>query len=289
MTNPSPAPQPVQAPVRRQRRAVVQRTERTTPHLVRVVLGGPDLTDFTTDHADSYVKVLFPVPGVVHDEPFDVARIRAERPRTEWPAQRTYTVRAVDPERGEITVDFVHHGDEGLAGPWAAAAVPGDEVWLLGPGGAYTPSPDAPWHLMAGDESALPAIAASLEAVPAGTPVVAVVEVADAAEEQPLTSPGDLTLVWVHRGQPDPDLLLRTLSGLDLPAGAPHAFLHGEADSVRVVRRWARTDLGVPRELLSASGYWRRGRSEDGWRSEKKDWNATVESDDAAAAATAAV
>lgn len=286
MENPSrpqvrtPTPE---GPVRRQRRGVVQRTHRVTPHMVRVVLGGPDLADLTTEHADSYVKLVFGVPGVVYDEPFDVARIREERPRTEWPVQRTYTLRSLDPVRGEVTIDFVHHGDEGLAGPWAAAAAPGDEVWLLGPGGAYTPSPDAPWHLLAGDESALPAIAATLEAVPAGVPVVAVVEVADAAEEQPLTSPGDLTLLWVHRDTPDPDLLLRSLTALDLPTGAPHAFLHGEADSVRAVRRWARTDLAVPRELLSASGYWRRGRSEEGWRSEKRDWNATVDADDVAA------
>lgn len=273
----------LRGPVRRQRRAVVQRTERITPHMVRVVLGGEDLADFTVEHADSYVKVVFAVPGVVYDEPFDVAKIRAERPRTEWPSQRTYTIRSVDPDAGEVTIDFVHHGDEGLAGPWAASAVAGDEIWLMGPGGAYTPSTDAPWHLLAGDESALPAIGAALERIPSGAKVVAVVEVADASEEQLLTSPGELTLIWVHRAAPDPELLLTSLAALARPEGVPHTFLHGEADSVRAVRRWARTDLGVPKELLSASGYWRRGRSEEGWRSEKKEWNATVESDDAAA------
>ncbi len=276
--NPFRKPEP--AP-RRQRLGVVQRVERLAPHMVRVVFGGDDLADFGVEHADSYVKLVFPLPGVVHDGPFDVDRIRKTRPREEWPAQRTYTVRSV--AGGEVSVDFVVHGDEGLAGPWAATASPGDQLWIMGPGGAYTPRADAPWHLLVGDASALPAISASLERVPAGAVAVAVVEVHSPAEELPLTCPGDLRLHWVHRTAPDPEALLGFLRGLDLPEGAPHAFVHGEADTVRAVRRWARTDLGVPRELLSASGYWRRGRTEEGWRSEKKDWAAATESDDATA------
>lgn len=266
---------------RGQRLAVVQRTEQLAPHMVRVVFGGEDLSDFTVEHADSYVKLLFPVEGVVYDEPFDVARIREERPRTEWPVQRTYSVRSV--VDGEVTIDFVVHGDEGFAGPWAARARPGDELWITGPGGAYTPSEGSAWHLLIGDASALPAISAALERVPAGATAVAVVEVPGPAEELELTSPGDLRLHWVHREEPDPEALVAFLGSLDLPTGVPQAFLHGEADSVRAVRRWARADLGVTRELLSASGYWRRGRTEEGWRSEKRDWAAAADSDDATA------
>ena len=287
MPNPfrrQPAPDPA-APVRRQRRGVVQRVERLSPHMVRVVLGGSDLADFRAPQADSYVKLVFPVPGVGYAQPLDVAAERAARPREEWPAQRTYTVRAVDPVASEITVDFVHHGDEGLAGPWAAAAKPGDEIWLLGPGGAYTPSPDAPWHLLVGDASALPAIAASLAAMPADAVAVAVVEVEGPAEQQPLTSPADLRVHWVHSPVADAGALAAALRTLDLPAGVPHAFLHGEADSVRQVRRFVRQELHVPRELTSASGYWRRGRTEDGWRTEKAAWKAAVDTDDATARA----
>ncbi len=267
---------------RRQRRAVVLRTERLAPHMVRVVLGGDDLADFAVEHADSYVKLVFPVPGVDYGDEFDVRVVRDTRPREEWPLQRTYTVRSA--AGGEVTIDFVAHGDEGVAGPWAASAQPGDAVWVLGPGGAYSPSPDADWHLLVGDASALPAICASLEHLPAGARAVAVVEVADAAEELPVTCPGELALHWVHRTEPDPEALVAFLRGLDLPAGVPHAFVHGEADSVRAVRRWVRADLGVPRELLSASGYWRRGRTEEGWRSEKAGWNAATEADDAVVA-----
>lgn len=246
----------------------VRRTHRLTPHMIRVVAGGPELAAFPdTPHTDRYVKILFPRPGVSYPEPFDMDRIRAELPREEWPVTRTYTVRALDPVAGELTIDFVHHGDEGLAGPWAAAARPGDVLRLMGPGGAYAPDPDADWHLVVGDESALPAISAACERVPAGVPVVAVLEVADAAEEQPL--PGAVDVRWLHRDAADPARLVTALRAMELPAGRVHAFVHGEAGIVREVRRHLVDERGVPRELLSVSGYWRRGRDEDGWQADK--------------------
>ncbi|GAA3307717.1 hypothetical protein GCM10020295_67430 [Streptomyces cinereospinus] len=106
----------------------------------RVVLGGDGLAEFTagtcTDH---YVKLLFPAEGVTYPAPFDLERIRAEFPREQWPVTRTYTVRAWDPEVRELTLDFVLHGDEGLAGPWAMRAQPGETLRFMGPGGAYAP------------------------------------------------------------------------------------------------------------------------------------------------------
>src|SRR5918999_4970166 len=147
----------------------VRRTEWLTPGMVRVVAGGEDLARFPdTPYTDRYVKIVFPRPVVYYPEPFDMEAIHAELPREQWPALRTYTVRALDRAAGELTIDFVVHGDRGLAGPWAAAAREGDLLRLLGPGGAYLPDPDADWHLLVGDESALPAIAAACERVPAG-------------------------------------------------------------------------------------------------------------------------
>jgi NADPH-dependent ferric siderophore reductase len=248
----------------------VRRTERLTPHMIRVVAGGPALGGFPdTPHTDRYVKIVFPRPGVAYPEPFDMDVIRAELPREHWPVLRTYTVRALDPDAGELTIDFVHHGDAGIAGPWAAGARPGDPLRLLGPGGAYAPDPDADWHLMVGDESALPAISAACERVPAGRPVLAVLEVADVAEEQTIESPGDLRVTWLHRDPADPGALVRAVAALDFPPGRVHAFVHGEAGGVRDVRRHLVGERGVPREDLSVSGYWRRGRDEDGWRADK--------------------
>ena len=248
----------------------VRRTERLTPHMIRVVAGGPDIAAFPdTPHTDRYVKIVFPRPGVAYPEPFDMDAIRAQLPREQWPSTRTYTVRAYDPVAGELTIDFVHHGDEGIAGPWAAAASPGDVLRLLGPGGAYAPDPEADWHLMVGDESALPAIGAACERVPAGVPVVAVLEVAAAAEQQHLATPGDLQVMWLHRDPALPGQLAAAVRALKFPPGRVGAFVHGEAGFVRDVRRHLVNERGLAREDLSVSGYWRRGRDEDGWRADK--------------------
>ncbi len=145
----------------------VTRTERLTPRLVRVWLGGPGFAAFTPNgHTDMYVKLLFTPEGSVPSAPLDLAEARASLPRDQVPVTRTYTVRRVRPEAAELALDFVTHGDAGLAAPWALRAQPGDLLLLQGPGGAYSPLPEADFHVIAGDESALPAIASALEALP---------------------------------------------------------------------------------------------------------------------------
>ncbi|MER5375272.1 siderophore-interacting protein [Streptomyces sp. NPDC002553] len=269
-------------PARRPRKphsAQVVRTERLTPHMQRVVLGGAGLAEFElggcTDH---YVKLLFGAEGVTYPEPFDLERVRAEFPREQWPVTRTYTVRHWDAEHRELTVDFVLHGDEGLAGPWAARVQPGETVRFMGPGGAYAPDPAADWHLLAGDESALPAIAAALESLPAGAVAHAFIEVAGPEEEQKIDS--DVEVVWLHRGdRPLGEKLLEAVRALRWPEGRVHAFVHGEAATVKELRRLLRVDHAVPRDDLSISGYWRLGHNEDGWQAAKREWNARVEAE----------
>ncbi|GAA3560504.1 siderophore-interacting protein [Amycolatopsis ultiminotia] len=260
-----------EAPARRGGRAVrleVLRKETLTPHMIRIVAGGEGLRDFRpNEFTDAYVKVIFKVPGVEYPEPFDMQRVREELPREQVPRMRTYTVRSYDEAAGELVLDFVVHGDEGLAGPWAQRARPGDELLLAGPGGAYAPRPDAGWHLLAGDESALPAIAASVEALPAGAQAQVFLLVENAAEEQPLVTKAEVQVTWLHRS-----------SGADLVAAvksAPwrgddvQAFVHGEAGFVRELRRYLFTERGVARDAVSLSGYWRAGKDDEAWREEK--------------------
>lgn len=259
--------------------ARVVRTERLTPHMQRVVLGGEGLAEFAagtcTDH---YVKLLLAPEGVSYPEPFDLERIREERPREQWPVTRTYTVRAWDPEHRELTLDFVLHGDEGLAGPWAMRAQPGDVVRFMGPGGAYTPDLSADWHLLVGDESALPAIAAALESLPAGAVAHAFVEVAGPEEEQKIDS--DVEVTWLHRGRrPVGELLVEHVRALEWAEGRVHAFVHGEAHFVKELRHFLRIEKGLTREDLSISGYWRLGHNEDGWQASKREWNARIEAE----------
>ncbi|MFI0981684.1 siderophore-interacting protein [Streptomyces sp. NPDC021093] len=267
--------------------ATVLRTERITPHMVRVVLGGEALASLGADEfTDHYVKVLFPAPGVTYPEPFDMARIREEFPAEQWPVNRTYTIRSWDAEAGELAIDFVVHGDEGLAGPWAARARAGETVRFLGPGGGYAPDPAADWHLLVGDESALPAIAASLERMPTGAVVHAFVEVSDAAEEQKIVTPDGVSVTWLHRGSaPVGEQLVAAVRELEFPAGDVHAFVHGEAGFVKDLRRHLRMEREIPRERLSISGYWRLGQDDDAWRAVKREWNEQVEREQETASA----
>lgn len=242
-----------------------------TGHLVRITLAGA--TAYTDNgYTDRYVKLVFPRPGVDHAEPLDVAAIRAAEPRERWPITRTYTIRGYDAGRAEVVIDFVHHGDNGIAGPWAAGAKPGDTLhYLAVAGGGYAPDPEAGQHLLVGDESALPAIGLALERLPAGAPARVFVEVDGPDEELELDSPAAVEFTWLHRPGPG---LVDAIRALEFPADDVHAFVHGEAGFVQELRRHLLAERGVPRDRLSISGYWRRGTDEDGWQAEKAEQRA---------------
>lgn len=255
---------------------MVRRTAAITPHLIRITAipaNPPEISRFVdTGHTDSYVKVIFRKDGVAYPVPFDMARVRAELPREQWPTLRSYTLREVDPRSAELVIDFVYHGDAGLAGPWAANAHAGSELLVVGPGGGYSPDPTADWHLMAGDDAALPAISASLAQVPAGVPVHAVIEVESPGDRQHLECPGELRVDWLHRGEHtgDPEtMLVEHILALEFPPGRVHAFVHGETGAVKLLRRHLVGERGLTPEQLSISGYWRRGYDDESHRALK--------------------
>jgi NADPH-dependent ferric siderophore reductase len=248
--------------------ARVRSTSWLTPSMVRVVLGDGDLDSFAMPgdpepDTDTYVNLSLDQPG---DLP---------------PARRRYTVRAWDDVSKELTLDFVVHGDDGVAGPWAARAQPGDVLAFEGPGSGYRPDPEADWHLMVGDESALPAIAASLEAVPADALVVVRLLCDGAEHELELTTPGSLDLEWLHRrgDDGDVDLLVESVRGIAFPRGRVHAFVHGEADEVRALRRHLLAERGLARRDMSCSPYWRRTMTDEAWRRVKRDFVAAMDAD----------
>lgn len=257
-------------------RLVVRRATAVTPHLVRITAipaNPPEISRFVgTGYTDSYVKVIFRKDGVEYPEPFDMAQVRAELPREQWPTLRTYTLREVHPRSAEVVIDFVHHGDAGLAGPWAANARVGSELLVVGPGGGYSPDQDADWHLMVGDDAALPAISASLAQIPAGVPVHAVIEVDGLEDHQDLECPGELRVDWLHRAEHTgnlEDLLVEHVRGLEFRPGRVQAFVHGETGSVRLLRRHLVGERGLTPAQLSISGYWRRGYDDESHRALK--------------------
>lgn len=264
--------------------AVVRR-EQLTPHMVRLVLGGAGPgTGFDTfvpnDSTDSYVKVVIVGDGIdISALPQPLTQDSfADLPVEQRPTVRTYTVRQVDKQRGEITIDFVVHGEGGVAAPWAAAAAPGQPAYLMGPSGAYAPDPAADWHLLAGDEAALPAISAALEALPANAIGKVFIEVAGPDDEVALTAPSGVEVSWIHRGG-RADLVGDELAGDNAPLvaavkeaqwlpGQVQVFIHGEAQAVmHNLRPYIRKERAVAAKWAgSISGYWRRGRTEETFR-----------------------
>lgn len=249
-------------------------TELLSPHLLRVVLGGSGLDAFEPiADTDQYVNCFFRPDGAPYEVPFADDAVR-DLPRDQRPFPRRITVRKWDPRTRRLTLDFVVHGDVGYAGRWALGARPGDRLQLRGPAGDYRPEDDADRYLFVGDASAFPAIAASAEAVPEGRPVVIVAEVHSIEDEISFTSPGELTVHWVHTVDGgDSDLLLAdAVAALPRPGGVVSAFVHGEAESVRAVRRVLLSEGDVDEDRLSCSPYWRRGHDDEAWRTVKAAW-----------------
>jgi NADPH-dependent ferric siderophore reductase len=210
---------------------------------------------------------------VDYPSPLDLWAVRETMPREQWPFTRTYTLRWVDPEARELAIDFVVHGDEGLAGPWAAAAQPGETLTFTGPGGAYNPNPDADWYLFAGDEAALPAVAACIEALPADATGLAFLEVGSEADIQPISAPAGLDITWLARnGTPagSSDLLIKAVAEAEWPGGTVDVFAHGERGYMKSLREVFFKQRGLERRQVSLSGYWAQGRVEDVFQAEKK-------------------
>lgn len=257
------APSPTRPQPRTPVTLTVLRTEQVSAHLVRVVLGGDGFDGFMPrGETDSYVKL--------------------ELPHGDETVVRTYTVRRFDPVAREIWVDFVVHGDQGVAGPWARTVTAGTQVALRGPGGGYQPDPAADFHLLAGDETAVPAVAAALESLPADAVGAVFLEVGGDDDEVPLTAPAGVEVTWLHRGASSADAgpnvidgeapLIGAVRSLPWPGGDVQVFVHGEAETVmKHVRPYLRRERGVPAARASISGYWRRGRSEEGFRTWKRE------------------
>ncbi|MER7609648.1 siderophore-interacting protein [Nocardioides sp. NPDC127503] len=232
-------------------RVVVTSTRRLSAGMTRVHFRSEDLSAFEGSVCtDRFVRLEIPVG--------DGSTVC-----------RTYT--ALDPSvaEGTLAVDFVHHGDEGVAGRWAATAGPGDVLTVRGPGGTYAPDPAADWHLLVGDESGLPAIRAALAALPADAVGYAVIEVPSTEHLQRVEAPAGVEVRWLDATVAPPlEVVVRELPWL---LGRVHAFVHGEAEvTMQRIRPYLLRDRGMPRGDVSISGYWRRGNTEESFRTWKR-------------------
>jgi NADPH-dependent ferric siderophore reductase len=246
----------------RRRHLTVREVQHLTPKMIRVTLGGDDLAGFVSSGFDDHVKVFFPPPGsselVMPTMGPDGPVFPEGAPRA---ALRDYTPRRYDPAAGILQLDFVIH-DAGPATTWAVHAEPGQPLGVGGPRGSFIIPTQFDWHLLIGDETALPAIGRRLEELPADTRALVVAEVDGPAEEQKLTSAAPFEVIWVHRHTApagDPNLLLQRLRWVNFPAGDYFAWVAGETQLARVVRQYLLTERSANKQWVKAAGYWRRG------------------------------
>lgn len=236
----------------KRRRLEVLRVVDITPRMRRITLGGPELAGFISLGSDDHIKLLFP-QNAAEQAALDSPdfNLRGDGPQ---PAMRDYTPRRYDLDIGELDIDFVLHGD-GPASTWAEQAKVGQQLHIGGPRGSMIVPDIFDSYLLIGDETAIPAIARRLDELPAGRKVLAVIEIANAAEQQPLASAAEVEVIWVVRGQDD---LLETVQNLTLPGGSLYSFVATESKLSRQVRRVLLDTHHVNEAFLKAVGYWQQ-------------------------------
>jgi NADPH-dependent ferric siderophore reductase len=243
------------------RRVTVTAVEPISATYVRVTLQGPALATFQSADPDDHIKVAFPAPGA--SEP--VLPV-AGPDGMQWPVDaprilRDYTPRRFDPAKQELVVDFVVHG-HGPASAWASQAAPGQVLGILGPRGSRVVEGSLDWQLLIGDETALPSIARRLEEATAGERFVAFVEVDGPADEQAIETRAEAEIHWVHRNGAvagATTVLEDALRSATLPSGVFYTRAHGEANTLKSIRRYLVGERGIDPGLAAFSGHWKLG------------------------------
>lgn len=213
----------------------VARVEDLSPHFRSVTFTGESLADFNSASFDDHVKFILEAQGAT-------------------PVMRDYTPRRFDRHRRELTIEFALHGD-GPAANWAASAVPGQRVVIGGPRGSFIIPADYAWHLLVGDETALPAIARRLEELPLPVEVTALLQVTDAGDRRAFDTGATLTVRWVS----DAAGLVEAVRAWVLPAGEGYVWCAGEARTAAAVRRILVDEKGHDRHAIRAAAYWKQG------------------------------
>lgn len=238
----------------------VVRVQTLTPHLIRVTFTGEDLHDFESASFDDHIKVFFPAPGTDHITLPTMGPEGAIFPEGERPVMRDFTPRRFDRAASELDIEFAVH-EAGPAASWAVQAKPGQTLGIGGPRGSLVIPAGFDWHLLIGDETALPAIARRLEELPAAVRVIAILEVADPSAHMEFTTRTDLHAVWRYRSESTMRgaALLEAIRETNLPQGEGYVWAAGESASMRAVRQHLVGERGIDKKRIRAAAYWRQG------------------------------
>lgn len=266
--------QRVARPVRPQVVLEVLATETLSEHMIRLTFGGPGFVNYQDKLvSDRYVKILFAKPELGLTPPYDLDALREKLAPEDFPVRRTYTLHHVDLDAGTLQIDFVTHGDEGLAGPWAQNAKVGDQICFSSPGGLYAPSTEFDRHLLIGDETALPAISAAVLDMTGDMIGDIYLEVGGPGDEVELEVPAGVNVHWLHRGgpfTPENTRLESVVRAAIWPEGTVQIFAHGERETMKSLRAYLHGERKVDRKAMSLSAYWAYGRAEDEFQAEKR-------------------
>ncbi|HEX5659987.1 MAG TPA: siderophore-interacting protein [Polyangiales bacterium] len=228
----------------KRRTLTVSRVEAITPLMRRIHFASDDLADFESLSPDDHVKLFFP--------------------SADGPVMRDYTPRAYSDQQRTLTIDFALH-DAGHATQWAVNAQLGQTLQIGGPRGSKVVPDDFDWYLLVGDESGLPAIGRRVEELREGVPVITVVCIARAAEQQQFSTRAAWKPVWIERGtdsERDAERVLAALTDFVAPPGDGFVRVAGEASLAKAVRTYFIEQREHPRAWVRASGYWQRGKSD---------------------------
>ncbi len=240
------------------RLAEVIKTTRISPSIQRVHLGGEELNAFPAVAPGAYIKLMFDLNG----RPLTSAGEKGNF------AMRTYTVNSVNPDKPEITVDMVLHATDGLTGPaaaWAVNAQIGDKIMIAGPGTSKGLSESYDWVLLAGDLTALPSIRNHLASLPKDAKGYAVISIEHNDDIVSLETPEAVDVIWEIKSS-----LTETISSLTWHEGQPAVWIACEFSDMRNIRRWLKDEKSLPHEQLYISSYWKKGRSEDQHKIDKR-------------------
>ncbi|CAM5761643.1 NADPH-dependent ferric-chelate reductase [Labrys miyagiensis] len=239
----------------------VQQVESLTPRMIRITLGGRELEGFHSPGFDDHVKLFFPAEGEPAPSRPEIGErgmaFPEEGPR---PVMRDFTPRRYDPAANTLQIDFALH-ENGPASDWARSASVGQKLGLGGPRGSFLLPTNFDWHLLIGDETALPAIARRLAELPTNACAVVVAEVDAAADELSFETRAIANIHWVHRtaALPEKTPLVEALKAISLPEGDYHAWVACESSQAKVLRQVLINQCSANPAWVRASGYWRRG------------------------------
>lgn len=252
-------PQKLRHPIR-MRLLQVKRVQALSPTLRRITLTGEDLDGFLSASFDDHVKLF--VPHATGERPAlpsvgpEGLVFPEDRPR---PETRDYTPRRYDPDANELDLDFVL-GHPGPATDWASTAEPGHYLGVAGPRGSIVIPMAFDWYLLAGDETALPAITRRLEELPASARAIVVVKTQGADGRIPLRGACAIEEHWIVDGDGDAGdgAFVEALRGIPLPDGEGHAWAAGEYSDIKALRRHLVEERGIHKDRIRAASYWRK-------------------------------